>query len=602
MMMNAKLIILNGKQSGQSFVLDDGSENLLGREEQCRIRIDDPACSRVHAAIGRSEDKWQITDRDSANGTFLNGTPIQTAGLQDGDKLLLGGTWFRFLTYDTFRSSAAGEAPPTWVLEGSIRPESSLTSMSLRMDDQIRRRELECLERVSTAIAQQTTPQILAEEVLQVLCESLRASCGRILWNQGKTVLGQCIRKSLAGIPDGILGQAVQTSEAVLVPLPGDPARTRAIFAPLKYLNRNEGLLWVAENPAEGSFTHEDLCVVASVSQLLGPPLKMLLDMQWMQNRQQELLASAIVHIVVRSSAMQRVMQMVARVADVEQTVLLRGESGVGKEVIARLIHETGPRRDQPMVCVNCAALTESLLESELFGHEKGAFTGATERRAGKFETADGGSIFLDELGNMSLATQAKLLRVLDGHPFERVGGHTPVTVNVRVLAATNADLEQMVRASQFREDLYHRLRVIEIRIPPLRERREDIIELSQHLLQKIAEQTGRPLALSSEAMEILRTSDWPGNIRQLRNTIERAAILCPELEIQPEHLGLTEGPSPLFDEVVPIEEATRLSIERALVENPHVPDAAQKLGMSRSALYRHMKKLGIKPPRERTP
>ncbi|MCH8052744.1 MAG: sigma 54-dependent Fis family transcriptional regulator [Planctomycetes bacterium] len=597
--MLAKLVILNGKQAGQALSLNRAGENIIGRDESCAVVLKDPACSRAHANIWFEASRWQVADRVSANGTYLNGDRVQAADLKDGDKLLVGSTWLRFLTIEE-RVPEETNAPPTWILEDSINPESSLTSITGNQVDEVQRRDLDCLERVSGAIAHQTDPKALVEEALKIITEHLRASGAKMFGREGRSVFAEYTRSAMPAITADTIRQALLTAEAVLVPIVDGTARSRCIFAPLKYLNQVEGVIWVAEALGRATFKHEDLCLVASIAHVLAPPLKMLLDVQQLQRKADSLIEATSVRVVGRSPAMQEVLQMVARVADVDQTVLLRGESGVGKEVVARLIHETGSRREQAMVCVNCAALAESLLESELFGHEKGAFTGATARRAGKFEAADRGTVFLDELGSMSLATQAKLLRVLDGHPFERVGGQVPIQVDCRVIGATNSDLEELVRQNKFREDLYHRLHVVEIRIPPLRQRPEDIAELAEHFLQLFIEQTGRRLALEPSAIDVLRRHDWPGNVRQLRNTIERAAILTTGPTITADSLETITVTGTDDGEVRSIDDVARKGIESAIAQSGNIPEAAEKLGMSRSALYRHMKKLNITPPRQR--
>ncbi len=234
--------------------------------------------------------------------------------------------------------------------------------------------------------------------------------------------------------------------------------------------------------------------------------------------------------IVGKSPLMGRIAEEIARAASSKATVLIRGESGVGKELVARAIHYSSPRRKGVFVCLNCAALTESLLESELFGHEKGAFTGATERKIGKFEAAHNGTLMLDEIGEMSPTIQAKFLRVLEGHPFERVGGSEPVKVDVRVIAATNRDLEKDVAEGRFRRDLYFRLHVLAIHVPPLRKRPDDIPELCLLFLQKFIAETGRKInGFTPRAMDQLTRYRWPGNVRELRNVIERAVVLCAE-------------------------------------------------------------------------
>ncbi|MCS6949570.1 MAG: sigma-54 dependent transcriptional regulator [Armatimonadota bacterium] len=237
--------------------------------------------------------------------------------------------------------------------------------------------------------------------------------------------------------------------------------------------------------------------------------------------------------IVGNSAPMQEVYQMIRKVASSNATVLIRGESGTGKELVAKAIHRNSSRAKGPFIAVSCAALPETLLESELFGHEKSAFTGATTQRQGRFELAHGGTLFLDEIGEVSLAIQVKLLRVLQEHAFERLGGNKTIKVDVRLIAATNKDLKQMVEQRTFREDLYYRLHVIEIYLPPLRERREDIPLLVEHFLRRYNEENGRRLqAATPEALEALMRYHWPGNVRELENTIERAVVLAdPDAE-----------------------------------------------------------------------
>ena len=232
----------------------------------------------------------------------------------------------------------------------------------------------------------------------------------------------------------------------------------------------------------------------------------------------------------------------IARAAASNATVLIRGESGVGKELVARAVHYNSPRRENVFVCLNCAALSAELLASELFGHERGAFTGATERKIGKFEAAHKGTLMLDEIGEMSPGLQAKFLRVLEGHPFERVGGSKPIKVDVRVIAATNRDLERDVAEGRFRRDLYFRLRVLEIVVPALRKRQEDIPLLADYFLQKFNAETGRKIkGFTAAAKEQLLKYLWPGNVRELKNVIERAVVLCRGQEIGVEDLLLTK-------------------------------------------------------------
>ena len=238
---------------------------------------------------------------------------------------------------------------------------------------------------------------------------------------------------------------------------------------------------------------------------------------------------------------MANVRSEIARAAASRVTVLIRGESGVGKELVARAMHFASPRKKGPFVCLNCAALTETLLESELFGHERGAFTGATERKIGKFEAAHQGTLMLDEIGEMSPSIQAKFLRVLEGHAFERVGGNQSIKVDVRTVAATNRDLEKAVADGKFRRDLYFRLRVLEILVPPLRKRPDDVVELAAHFLERFKTETGRQSArFTPEALQRMRQYRWPGNVRELKNVVERAVVLAQHDVIDAEDLALT--------------------------------------------------------------
>jgi Nif-specific regulatory protein len=254
-----------------------------------------------------------------------------------------------------------------------------------------------------------------------------------------------------------------------------------------------------------------------------------------------------IENIIGQSKRMQEVFAAVTSVASSRATVLLRGESGTGKEMIARAIHQGGPRAERPFVAVNCAALPETLLESELFGHKRGAFTGAVDERKGRFEEANGGTIFLDEIGDIPLPTQVKLLRVLQERKFERLGENRSVPVDVRIIAATNADLEKMVAAGTFREDLYYRLNVIPVFLPPLRDRREDILPLTEHFLERFNREHGKGVSFSKEALDLLLDYRWTGNVRELENLVERAVVMAkaPVVQAQdlPRAIRVSAGP-----------------------------------------------------------
>jgi len=319
-------------------------------------------------------------------------------------------------------------------------------------------------------------------------------------------------------------------------------------------------------------------------------------------------LAARSSDILGESPLIQAAVQTAKKAAGTNSTVLLLGESGTGKEVFAHTIHQWSPRRDKPFVVVNCVALSEHLLESELFGHEKGAFTGAHQAKKGKFEAANGGTVFLDEIGDMPPSLQTKLLRVLHDHEFERVGGSRPISTDIRVLAATNRDLDEAVKAGRFRADLFYRLNVIRIVLPPLRDRKEDIPALAQHFRARYAADTKRPVRrISAEAMDCLCRQDWPGNVRELANTIERAVVLCSGETITPADLALPGvHPASPPQDPVPAAEADGFhdqinhyrrqvlltALRRA---DGNQTQAAKLLGIRRTSFLRLMRKLDIR-------
>jgi DNA-binding NtrC family response regulator len=317
-------------------------------------------------------------------------------------------------------------------------------------------------------------------------------------------------------------------------------------------------------------------------------------------------------NLIGSGTAMARVFETVRKVAETDLSVLIRGESGTGKELVAQALHQRSARRARPFVAVNCAAISRELVESELFGHEKGAFTGADARRTGKFEAAHGGTIFLDEIGDMPLETQAKVLRVLEDRKLERVGGNQPVEVDVRVVAATHRDLERECKAGRFREDLYYRLKVAQVELPPLRERGEDLPALANHFLEQLAERLGRAKKpLGADALARLARHAWPGNVRELRNVIEQAAVLAAGDTIEASDLRLPEeagdaapGARPALDTSRPFAEAKRdfvADFERGYLlaalraNGGNVSRTAAAIGLVRQSLQQKIRELGLR-------
>ncbi|HWC96916.1 MAG TPA: sigma-54 dependent transcriptional regulator [Candidatus Sulfopaludibacter sp.] len=300
--------------------------------------------------------------------------------------------------------------------------------------------------------------------------------------------------------------------------------------------------------------------------------------------------------MIGKSPAMRKVVELIEMVAPTEATVLITGESGTGKEVVARAIHAAGPRRYMPMVTIHCGALTETLLESELFGHEKGAFTGAQYRKKGKFEVADGGTVFLDEISDISLKTQTDLLRVLQEKEIVRVGGNQQLKVDFRAIAATNKSLETLVKEGAFRPDLYYRLHVFCIELPPLRDRREDIPLLVNHFLNRFCMATSRPIPqIAAESIELLMRHDWPGNVRELENAVERALVVGRGQEIRPSDFSFQfQADEPKGGKT--LDDVERVHIERILRETQHnLSRAARILDIDRTTLYNKLRRYGLR-------
>ena len=386
------------------------------------------------------------------------------------------------------------------------------------------------------------------------------------------------------------------------------------IVAPMRIREKTIGLVHLYSRQGEPDLTPDHLEVTLAVADVLAVSLDNIFRQQSLESKlkssrsriselEQQLGHS--VEWIGPSAALKQIRDQVQRVGPTQATVLIRGESGAGKELVARAIHDSSQRANGPFVALNCAALTSTLLESELFGHEKGAFTGATDRKLGKFEQASGGTIMLDELGEMSSEIQAKFLRVLEGKAFERVGGNKPIQVDVRVIAATNRDLEQAVRDGQFRSDLYFRLRVIELLVPPLRQRAEDIMPLAHYFLSQFVARSGHgPTGFSERAKQAMQKYNWPGNVRELRNCVERAFVLANGPLAEPEDLALSYLPIPGMAASTPFpsiasqyQEKTIEELEQQHIEATLEYTAGQKnraatiLGIERSTLDRKLKK-----------
>lgn len=445
-------------------------------------------------------------------------------------------------------------------------------SKSLRKDSRREIQELSCLYEITKALSATMELRPALQQVMKILAQNLGMTRGTITIINPNTselqievahgLTAEARKRGRYKLGEGITGQVVATGEPIVIPkISQDPRflnRTRSrggtskqdvsfICVPIKTGGQTIGALSVDKLYSEDISFEEDLRLVSIIAGLLAQTVGKLQAIQWErealmdENLKLRIALSEkyeLDNLIGKSSRMQEVLEMVHRVADSNATVLLRGESGTGKSMIAKMIHFRSPRKDQPFVTVNCSALPETLIESELFGHEKGSFTGAITQKKGRFEMAQGGSIFLDEIGELPHSVQLKLLNVIQDKEFQRVGGTRSIKCGARIMAATNKNLEQAMEKGQFREDLYYRLNVFPIYIPPLRERKTDIILLAEYFLQQFCSENNKRIErISTPAIDLLMMYHWPGNVRELQNAIERAVLVCDGEVLRAQHL-----------------------------------------------------------------
>jgi len=631
---NPRLIFIGGPVKDSTFALPVG-EVSVGRDALNLLSIPDPSVSRRHCVIVQDEQGFKIRDLNSRNGTLVNGTPVREHQLRHGDQITIGDSLCLFLVdEDEDAPVSAGrvefEDSSSAFRTISLRPSDVLY---LQPDKILRElpatsrlaRNLSALLKISRVVHSIRDLDALQAEILGLTFEVAPAERGAILLNShgksdftsvfarnrnasdaravrvSRTIARQVVEQGLAVLGSDIVASSTFRGVESLI-----ASQVHSLLCiPLLVFEKVIGCIYLDSTNPAARFEQDHLELVTAIAGISAVALDNARQLDWLVQENQRLNSEINLdhNMVGESARMKDVYRFLSRVAPTDSTVLIDGESGTGKELAARALHRNSQRADKPFVAINCAALTETLLESELFGHEKGAFTGAIAQKKGKLEVANGGVVFLDEVGELAPVLQSKLLRVIQEREFERVGGTRSIPVDIRLIAATNKNLTEAVKAGGFRGDLYYRLNVVSVTMPPLRERKEDIPLLAGYFGNKHALRCKlKPKRLSDDARTCLVNYDWPGNVRELENAIERALVLSAAEMILPEDL-----PESVLERATPagiagakyhsaLQELKKQLILSALEETSgSFTDAAKVLGLHPNYLHRLIRNLDLR-------
>ncbi|QDT09251.1 sigma 54-interacting transcriptional regulator [Planctomycetes bacterium K23_9] len=602
------LTVQSGPEKGKHFPLDPERPMHIGRGSTCEIMLSDPISSRFHAVVYFEDGNWHLRDTSSSNGTFVNGQKAQHARMLDQAVLRIGSTELRLIEPEVDPDS--DDESNRTVIQGVAadrEPDQDLDPLGHLSDTG----HLLDLYSLSLSLLRSDDANDVSESVLRLLLDRSGADAVGLSFDSGDgrykphQVVPADLVKAVK-LSRSLIRRVVGKGEAIWT---GDRTRqddsdsdlansehwSDAIYVPLDSGENNLGVLHLYRR--EPSFNEADFELAVAAGRLLAVALSRALksDSLKVESKRIAQRNADTDELIGSSATMAKLKEKIARVGQASGSVLVRGESGSGKELVARAVYRQSNRAMRPMLTVNCAAIPQSLIESQLFGHKKGSFTGADSDHIGWFQQAHTGTLFLDEIGELTLEGQAKLLRILEGHPFLPVGATEEVLVDVRVIAATNRDLAEFVREKKFREDLFYRLSVFELVVPPLRERGDDIELLVQHFLHHFRVQHGRgSLGLSDDTLQRLLDYAWPGNVRQLRNVIDSAVVMADDPEIMPEDLGLRDAGLSRLD-TLRIDEWEKRLIDKALRRTSgSVHDAAKLLGISRATAYRKISEYDI--------
>jgi transcriptional regulator with GAF, ATPase, and Fis domain len=606
-----RLLAVRGPLKGHVIPLPEG-EYWVGRQASNNLQLDDNAVSRRHCLFVRVGDSSTLKDLESRNGTFVTGTPVTERQLEAGDEIRIGGSVFCYLvdpgaTLPPPAKQASLSGTREFRLEDSLylsSDEYTILPPSARA-----LHDLRTLLRVSTML-----------HSFRGLHDTTSASAAETLRGHLTSLLLDLIPASRAAIfipgSEGnenpanmeVLQRSIEQRVVVWQEATENNALS-ILAAPLIVREEVAAVVYVESADTEHRFDEGHLQLLTAVAGMAAVAWENATILGWLQEENERLQAELKIEhgMVGVSKKLHDLQRQIAKVAPSNSTVLILGESGTGKELIARALHQNSLRAGGPFVAINCAALTETLLESELFGHERGAFTGAIAQKKGKLEIAEGGTVFLDEIGELSPVLQAKLLRVLQEREMERVGGTKTIRLNIRLLAATNRDIEQAVAKGDFRRDLFYRLNVVSLTAPALRDRPEDTLPLAEHFAKKYAAECGRKIVgLAPEARAYLQGYSWPGNVRELENAVERAIVLGSAdmllAEDLPEHIresrpGIVSAS--MYEEAV--EAAKRQVVLQAFDQVNHDHEAAAKiLGLHPNYLHKLIRTMNLKPALKR--
>jgi len=638
----SNLLVIKGGNIGMRYEL--GKVTTLGRAPENTIQLLDPNVSRFHCEILQRGISYFLHDRESKNGVLVNGEEVPEKTLLRNDEIIIGNTVFLFNTDHDLKNTRFSNkrvyfTSPTDETITPIRDKNTLAAPSA--EQKAARSSHELLYHLGTlfAFSELPLPEAL-ERILQTLVGIFNARNGCLMmWDAVSADFVPLVAISdedSFAVSMNVIRLVLEEKRAVLVPAPAidkhvattlridkpaeeeDDADAVALCVPLAKSrpaagesgkaaggtlpNQIIGLLYL-EIPDGDNLLLHDVQLLQSVANLTEVAIEHYQALDTL-HREKGTAGEGGMELVGKSQPFMKVLALVSKVAGVDSTIMLTGETGTGKEMIAREVHRQSHRAKYAFLAINCAAIPETLIESELFGHERGAFTGADRMRRGLIENAHGGTLFLDEIGEMAPGTQTKLLRFLQERVVTRVGGSQPIPVDVRVIAATNADLEKAVQEKRFREDLWFRLNVFEIHLPALRERREDVQLLCDHFLRHYAREYNKQiLGLSDSALRVLEAYAWPGNIRELQNAIERAILLSDQPVLDAELFALqpsvraADPGSTTVSQPVTLDEAERRCILRALEAcNWNKVRAARMLNIHRNTLHKKIADLDLHP------